>query len=355
MRKIKMGIIGLGTISENHAREIQSSTDGEIVALCTIEDDILKIKGDAYGIPECLRFLDYRQLLACGDVDAVSICTPNFLHFPMGMEAIRCSKPFLMEKPVALDRHEARILKETAEQNGIVNMVCFSYRYKAIARNAREIVRQGHLGKIYHVNVEYSQGWCIQEDIPYLWRHSKEFSGSGTLGDLGVHMIDMVRFIVGDFTRICGHTGTFVTQRKQKETDQYTSVDVDDYSNFLAELDGGIAATFAVTRYAFGRGNYQRITLYGNKGSLVYELDGNSQDLSICIGEVSQRAQDYHKIKISPRYEGCQMQSFFDLIQGKNDGLSATLEDGYKAQAVMDAILKSASEQKWISMKEMDG
>ena len=354
MRKIRMGIIGLGAISEVHAQGILSSSDAVISALCTRRLDKLLKKGEEYGIPECNRFTDYRKLLECEDVDAVSICTPNNLHYLMGMESVRCCKPFLIEKPVALNRHEAKALKESAEVNKIPNMVCFSYRYKSIARNARDILKQGHLGKIFHVNVEYSQGWCISDEMPYLWRHSKELSGSGTLGDLGVHMIDLIRFIVGDISKVCSLTGTFVNKRKTPNSDEYTSVDVDDYSNFLAELEGGIPATFAVTRYAFGRGNYQRIVIYGSKGGLIYEIDDKSQELSICIGEVSQRAQDYHKIKISPKYEGDQMQSFFDIVNGKSDGLSATMEDGYIAQVVLDAILKSSSEGRWISTEEKD-
>lgn len=354
MEKIRMGVIGLGCISNVHIDGILSSPDAELVALCDVDKSALEKMAEMYKIPVSHCFSDYIRLLECSDVDAVSICTPNSSHFDIATYAIRNKKPFALEKPITLNFDEARKLKEMAEEAAVPNMICFSYRFKAAVRFARWLIRNGHLGRIHHVYAQYLQDWAISEELPLIWRFVEESAGSGAHGDLGSHMLDMTRFLVGDFVKVCAQAGTFITKRKKICSNEYDAVNVDDYCNYMAELEGGIPATFNITRFAYGRGNYQRIEVYGSKGGLVYMLDekGDGVDtIYVCSGDLYAQAKDYHQLPVPDHFKTDQMQSFFDIVQGKGDGLAATLEDGCINQQLLDSIIESFKKEKWIHLR----
>ena len=350
-----MGVIGLGGISTAHIEGILNSPDGELVAICDIREEVLKDKGVKYGIPESRRFKNHIELLQCPDVDAVSICTPNKAHYHIAKDVIYYGKPFILEKPVTLNYQQALELKELTNSKKIPNMVAFSYRFKAALRFAKWIIEQGYLGRIFHIYVQYFQSWAINEEVPLVWRFIKEYSGSGALGDLGSHMIDIARFLIGDFVKVCGHVGTFVERRKKIGSDEYGEVDVDDYCHFMAELEDGVIGNFCITRDAYGRGNYQRVEVYGSKGGLVYNLDkkGDHIDtIEVCIGDLYGRARDYHEIPVPSQFKAEQMQSFFDIVNGKGDGLAATIDDGYVNQYIIDCILESTRLGKWVTLEK---
>jgi predicted dehydrogenase len=346
--KIRMGVIGMGGIAEGHIRGILQSNDAELVAICDVDPYTLQQKGEQHSIAK--RFTDYRELLKCSEIDAVSICTPNHMHYPIAREAIMNKKPFALEKPVSLNEQEAQELKRLADEHGVTNMVCFSYRFKGAARYAKWLIDQGHLGDIYHVYGQYLFYTSIVGNKPLLWRFRKELAGSGALGDLGSHMLDLTRFLVGDFQSVCSHTGTNISARKMLDSEEMGEVTVDDYCHFLAKLDNGVSANYSITRCAFGRFNYQRFEIYGSKGGLVYHLD-ESDTLEVCLGDVYGQSRMYQKMSIPPHFQANQMQAFFDLINGKGDGLAATLEDGVMNQRLLDTILHSAEEHKWMDLK----
>jgi predicted dehydrogenase len=349
MGKIRMGVIGTAGISRVHIDGILQSNDAELTALCDVNEGALKSAGVKYGIESKYLFTDYKRLIECLEVDAVSICTPNDSHFEIALEAVRNKKPFALEKPVTLTYQEAVELKKAVKEANIPNMVCFSYRFKAAARFARWIISQGHLGRIYHVYGQYLQSWGINEEVPLVWRFKKDISGSGALGDLGSHMLDLTRFIVGDFKKVCGHAGTYITERKIPGTNEPGKVDVDDFCHFMAELDGGISAAFAISRFAYGRGNYQRVEVYGTKGGLVYSLE-DEETIEICVGELYSNAKEYHRIPVPEKFKSNQMQSFFDIINGKGDSLAATIDDGCINQYLLDGIIKSFTNNEWVTI-----
>lgn len=349
MKKIRMGVIGLAGIGKNHIAGIQGSKDAELVALCDINRETLEKAGIKYEISDVMLFDNHMEMLLCTEIDAISICTPNDTHFPIAMDAIKLGKPFALEKPTALNTEEVRLLKDAADECGIRHMITFSYRYKTAARFARQLIADGHLGEIRHVYGQYFQGWALRPELPLIWRFDKAITGSGALGDLGSHLLDLIRFVVGDITKVSAQTGTFIETRKHLVTGLPVKVDVDDYCNVMATLSNGASATLAITRHAIGRGNYQRFEIYGTKGGLVYNLE-DSDTLDICLGTISGNAKDYHRIALPGNCKSDQMQAFFDICNGKGDGLSATLADGLANQVLLDAILESAESGTWITI-----
>ena len=151
-----------------------------------------------------------------------------------------------------------------------------------------------------------------------------------------------------------GHTGTYVHERKllPKDGEGTGKVDVDDFCNYMADMEDGVSASFQITRFGFGRGNYQRMEIYGSEGAIVYSLDAQGSgvdEIEVCSGDINADAHVFSKLPIPERYYVDQMQSFADILNGVGDGLAATIQDGQANQHVVDAIIKSAEEGTWLA------
>jgi predicted dehydrogenase len=353
MKKIfRMGVIGCGGISAGHIRGILDSPDLEIGALCDILPEKLEEKAAMCGATEDMLYSDYIAMMESGKVDAVSICTPNNMHFRMAMDAVERGIPYAVEKPMCNSEGDAaKLLAETEKQN-VKNMVCFSYRFKAAARYARDLILGGELGNLYHITGAYYQAWGLPgarggANAPLVWRFVKESTGSGALGDLGCHMLDLCRFVTGrEFTYITADTDTFIKSRKKLDSEEMGEVDVDDYINIVGQMAGRLAANVAITRYAYSRGNYQFVEVYGDKGALRYTLE-DRDTLEVNIGNEPMRiGHVWAEVPIPHKYAVSQMQCFADILNGCGDGLAACARDGLAVQRVIDGALVSAEKGK---------
>jgi len=348
MEKLKLGVIGLGGIADFHIRGIQQqSTEAELWAICDPYETKLAERGGELNIPAERRYLRHEDMLRNAEIDAVIIGTPNSSHFSVAYDAIKQGMPFALEKPITLDLKEALTLKEELEKNPIPHMVCFSYRYKSAARYARQLVSEGKLGRIHHVYSQYLQSWAISDEIPLYWRFSKEQSGSGALGDLGSHILDLHRFIVGETDSVIAHADTIVRERELPDGSGKGKVDVDDFCHVLACMENGISSSMQVSRFAYGRGNYQQIEIYGSEGALVYNLE--EQD-ALQVNLASEEG-GFRSVEIPDECRADQMQSFLKLLRGNGDGLDATVKDGYINQRSLDMIIESVDLGRWVSEK----
>ena len=358
MGTIRIGSIGIGGISRGvHLPGIAQSPDLELKAVCDIRPEAMKYARDTYGVEEKYCFADYEELIRCPEVDAIDISLPNHLHFPAAMAAVKAGKPYVLEKPVTLNADQARELARATEEAGLRSMVCFSYRYKAAARYARDLVRRGVLGRVYHVDAQYYQEWGLPKfDTPRVWRFDKKSAGSGALGDLGSHALDLVRFITGqEYESVVGHLGTFTGARPSPESGETQAVDVDDFSNYMAAMTGGIAATFRITRFGYGRGNYQYVEIYGEKGALVYTLDADGRGvdtLQACLDPLGSDNHRFVEVPVPDRYRVSQMQSFADILLGRGDGLSADIKDGLINMQAVDQIIRSGECGRWLPVEQ---
>ncbi len=349
---IRIGSIGLGGISSGvHIPGIRKSKDLELVALCDINEERLKERAAQYGIPLDHCFTDYKDLIDCPDVDAVDISTPNNVHGEIAEYAAKAGKPYDLEKPITLNKEEAKSLYDVTKDAGVKSMICFSYRYKASARYARSLIKSGRLGRIYHVNMQYYQAWGLEhKDAALVWRFVKDIAGSGSLGDLGCHALDLCEFVTGEeYDKVFAHNGTFVHERRLLEGEGKGKVDVDDYSNIFVETKSGASFSFEISRFNYGRGNYQRMEIYGEKGAIVYHLDRipGVDEIEICDETTGDK---YVPLEIPEEFKVDQMQSFADIVNGCEDGLSATIEDGLRSQILLDAILEAAEKGTWVKL-----
>jgi predicted dehydrogenase len=253
-----------------------------------------------------------------------------------------------VEKPVTNSEAEAKILADETAKANLPHMVCFSYRFVPAARYVRDIVKSGALGRLYHINGEYFQGWGLPgpgagEFGPMTWRFNKAIAGSGACGDLGCHMLDMFRFMTGrEFTKVTADMDTFITRRTTAIDKQEITVDVDDYINMLGQMEGQLAASMLITRFGYSRGNYQRIEIYGDYGALRYNLE-ESDSIEVNMGSEPMRlGRTWCPVPVPAKYRASQMQSFADVVNGCGDGLTATIRDGWVNQHIIDNLLVSA-------------
>lgn len=353
---IGIGLIGLGGITQKvHIPDLLNAGHLTIVAICDIDPEALESTRSKLGLPADCCFEDYRDLIACNEVDAVVIATPNHLHVEMALETVAAGKSYCVEKPLGLCARETAPLVKATQEAGVKSMVCFSYRYKAAARMAREMIRRGDIGKIHHISMQYLQTWGNEEaDCPLVWRFRKEYAGTGVLGDLGSHMVDFATFLTGRrFIEVTAQAATLLPTRRGIRGDGVGQVDVDDFCNFLADMEDGISASFQTTRVAYGRGNYQRFEIYGSCGALVYMLDadgGEVDTLEVCIGRAMSETGSFKQVTIPEKYRTNQMRLFEDLLLGREDGCSATVQDGYESMCVLDAIERSFNTRQWVSL-----
>lgn len=347
---VRVGIIGVGNCAQAvHVTGVRDSKGGKVVAICDIDPEKLQKVGDLLDLDEAHRFENYMDLIHCDEVDAVEICTPNHLHVPIALEAIKAGKPFQVEKPISVNKTEAQKLVDAVKENPVPNMVCFSYRYRSSVRYAKDIISRGLLGDIIQVNVEYQKDSGYWKDRPMEWRFEKKYAGTGVLGDLGVHVIDMAQFLIGDIVRVCGRTGIVIKERPIRGTDKMGKVETDDYCNFLVDFANGCSGVFSATRCAIGQGNTIRYSIFGTKGMIGFNLN-KPDEMTVCIGELDVETRGSHVIKVPAKYKVLQEQTFVDMVAGKECQYLPTVEDGLKCQKILDAVLESSEHSCWVEV-----
>jgi len=270
---INFGLIGCGWITENvHIPGLLLSPDARLITACDSVEAVLKRVSEKFSIPNFTTH--YEDILADDRIDAVIIATPNNLHKPIAMEAIKAGKHILCEKPLGLDLEECSALVDAVKDTDLINVVSFLYRFVPAMRYLKYLVEADAFGEIRHFRANYLQH---VPEIYLGWRSDPKQNGeSGALGDVGVHLIDFARYLVGDFHSVTGWVKTFLTERYNPQTDTQIPCTVDDAAGYFAEFSNGATGVFEVTRLAIGRGcgrmDYQSLEVNGTKGSAVYLL-----------------------------------------------------------------------------------
>jgi predicted dehydrogenase len=234
---------------------------------------------------------DWRRLVERDDIHLVDVCTPGDGHAEIAIAALEAGKHVLCEKPLANTVEEAVAMVQAAEKaaaHGVRSMVAFNYRCVPALALARRLILAGRVGTIRHVRAHYLQDWIVDPEFPLVWRLQKDKAGSGALGDLGAHIVDLAQFVTGDLlTGASALTETFVKERPLPEgsAGRWASsgaaatgpVTVDDCALFLGRFAGGAVASFEATRFAAGRKNGLRIEVNGSAGSLAFDFESMNE------------------------------------------------------------------------------
>ena len=349
MKTIKIGIIGVGGIAKKHIKELISYEDVKIVAICDVDPKAIAEKNAQLQLPAEKCYENYMDLINDPDVDAVEICTPNYLHAPMAMAALEAGKPVNLEKPIAMSYEEALKILDAEEKSNAFGMTCFSYRFKPAVRYAKHLVDTGAIGRIVGVNVAYLKSSAFWEGRRLEWRFVKEYAASGVIGDLGVHLIDLAQLLAGEVTSLCATQQTVVKERQRLDSDEIAPVETEDQCSFIAKFAGGAEGSFHITRCAIGHANTIRYDVYGEKGSLSFDLNDPTV-LGVCYGDGDPKDLKIQTVSVPKEFYLEQERAFVDAVKGVHNPLFPTLSHGAQGQRVVDAILRSAAERRWIDV-----
>jgi len=309
-------------------------------------------------------YTDWRAMLDNDDIQLFDNGGPNDTHADPCILAAERGKHILCEKPLARTADEAQSMVEAVQKAGVKNMVAFNYRFVPAIRQIRKLVDSGLLGQIYHFRAVYLQEWVMAHyDLPMIWRLQKSVAGSGALGDLGAHIIDLGRYLVGEIKSVSGLTRTFIDERPWDDGTM-GKVDVDDAFTALLEFDNGAIGTVEASRFAAGRKNGQRLEINAEKASIVFNLERLNELEIVWVGDEPAEAQGFRNVLVSepfhPWWENWWPQghmigwehTFVHEITHLldcfvNDGdvapIGADFVDGYRNSVICDAILESAA------------
>src|ERR1700682_2261715 len=217
---------------------------------------------------------DWRRLMDDRKIDIVDICTPNDSHCEIAIAAAKAGKSILCEKPLARSVAEAEKMARAVKQARVVNMVCHNYRRIPAIALARQMIERGELGEVFHFRARYAQDWIVDPKFPLVWRLQSNVAGSGALGDIFSHIVDLARYLVGEFKEVCAITETFVKQRPLKAGSRKKArVTVDDAVTSIGRFRNGGLASLEATRFAPGRKNSITLEINGSAGSLFFDLE----------------------------------------------------------------------------------
>ncbi|MPY79535.1 MAG: gfo/Idh/MocA family oxidoreductase [Actinophytocola sp.] len=318
---------------------------------------------------------DWQALIARDDVGLVDICTPGDTHAEIAIAALAAGKHVLCEKPLANSVAEAERMAEAADKaqaDGVRAMVGFTYRRVPALALARRLVLDGRIGTLRHVRAQYLQDWLTNPDAPYSWRLDRQRAGSGALGDIGAHVIDLTQFLTSEqITGVSATMDTFVTERPLPGGGTGT-VTVDDAAVFLGRFSGGAMATFEATRYATGRKNAIRIELNGTEGSLAFDFE-DMNTLRFFDASAPTETQGFTRVLVTEPthpylgawwppghllgYEHGFSHQAADLLTAIADGTDPepSFADGLRVQRVIAAVQASAAAQsRWVPVADDD-
>src|SRR5262249_53430181 len=256
----------------------------ELVAVCDAVEASAAAAAQEFGVASWGA--DYRAIVARPDVDVVSIATPNVFHEEISIAALQAGKHVMCEQPLGMDYAGALRMAEVARRGGRRTAVNFRYRWVPAARFLFDLVRAGEVGAVRHLYMNYLNGARANPETPIRWRLSRAQAGSGVLGDLGSHMIDFAHVLAGPVRRVSAHLRTFTTERPVEGGGRAAGA-VDPACTLILEFASGAQGVVTCSGCAPGRGNHQRVELYGTDGAAIYEIerwDRGGDHLAVCLG-----------------------------------------------------------------------
>ena len=323
----------------------------------------------------------WEKLVRRDDIDAIDITTPSNFHKEIAIGAAEEGKHIFCEKPLALNLKDARKMLEAVEKHGVKHQIGFNYRFAPAVQLAKKLIDEGKIGKIYHFRGLYLQDWIIDPNFPLVWRLDKKIAGSGSHGDLGAHLIDLARFLIGDFQRVIGMNKTFIKKRpivdkmeglsgKAKENAQMGEVTVDDATLFLAEFKNGALGSFEATRFAAGHKNGMSFEINGSKGSIKFEFE-RMNELQYYSTEDDEGLQGFRLIQVTEPvhpyagawwpaghvigYEHTFVHELYEFIEAIANDKPAIPDfyDGVKCSQVLEAVDLSIEENSWVEVDSL--
>jgi len=376
--QIGIGMIGYAFMGKAHVNAYKKipyiywppSAIPRLIAICGRSEERVREAAKRYGFER--YYTDWKDLVEDPDVQILDNGGPNNLHAEPSIAALEMGKHVICEKPLARNSKEAKMMLETALKSSAKNMVAFNYRFVPAIRLAKELIEDGTLGEIYHFRARYLQEWIMDPNFPMVWRLRKDVSGSGALGDIGSHIIDLARFLIGEPKSVSAIVKTFIKERPaESDPSKKEIVDVDDAFVSVVEFQNGAIGTLEASRFCAGRKNHQVIEVNGSKGSLVFNLE-RMNELEIYLNNDRKEIMGFRDVLVTESYHPFwdkwwphghiigwehifvhELYHFIDCIINNKpvEPYGATFLDGYRCAVICDAILESSETGKRVEIK----
>jgi predicted dehydrogenase len=371
MATVNVALIGYAFMGKAHSNAWRQVTPffsprltPHLKVICGRTPGKVKAAALAYGWEEAAT--DWEQVVGREDIDIVDIVTPGGSHAEIAIAAARAGKVVLCEKPLANTVREAERMLAAVEKAGVLHMICHNYRRAPAVMLAKELIASGQLGEIRHYRGTYLQDWVTDPAFPLVWRLDKNKAGSGALGDIAAHSIDLARFLVGEIGEVAGDLKTFITTRPLPDNPKKRGrVTVDDAAAALVRFQGGAIGTIEATRMAPGRKNYNRFEINGSRGSLAFDLE-RMNELELYLESDPRRVRGFRRILVTESthpyikawwppghiigYEHTFTHTMYDLLEGIAEERlpQPNFVDGLRNQRVMAAIEKASQTRRWV-------
>jgi predicted dehydrogenase len=368
-KTLNIGLIGhkfMGKAHSNALRTLGMFFDPGVAVhmktLCGVEDDIQET-AQKYGWAGFEK--DWRKVVSDPGIDVIGIASPGFTHADIAVAAAKNGKHILCEKPLANTLEEAVRMEEAARISGIRSLVNFVYRRVPAVCLAKQMIDSGQIGEIYHFKATYQQEWAGLPETPYVWRFDKKMAGAGSMADKGAHVIDLARFLVGDFATVAGASDIFVKERYENDG-KSRPVTTDDVAMFIARFKNGAMGIFETSRIAIGHKNDLALEVNGSRGCIRFHLerlnelevylmeDGNAQGFKTILA--TEAAHPYMKNWWPAGHiigwEHLFVHQYYEFFKGiaQESDIKPDFTDGRKVQQVITCVEKASSQKSWVDI-----
>lgn len=384
MKKLNIGLIGAGFMAKAHSAAYATMPMFFWPApaipvkktICDITEESARDAASRFGFEKYTT--NWREVIENPEIDIIDIATPNDMHAEIAIAAAKAGKHIFCEKPIARTTDEALAMLEAVKQSGVKNMLAFNYRRTPAITLAKKFIDEGAIGKILNFRGTYLQDWSADPLTPLSWRFQKKIAGSGTLGDIGTHVVDIARYLVGEIDEVCGTLKTYITERpiqhdvqdklgsvKMEQNAEKAPVDVDDEVAFLLKFRNKAMGSIEATRNGWGRNNFITFEIHGETGSIFFNYE-RRDELKVYFASDPADRRGFRTIYTGPAhpngdalwpipalgigYSETKIIECHDFLKAivENTDASPNFEDGYKIELICDAIIKSSLERKWI-------
>jgi predicted dehydrogenase len=378
--EVGVGMLGYAFMGKAHANAYKTipymiyppPAVPKLIAVCGRNEEAVAEAQKRYGYEG--YYTDWRKMLEDDRIQLFDNGGPNNAHAEPCIAAAEAGKHIICEKPLGRTAEESKLMLDAVEKAGVKHAVAFNYRFVPAIRQIKELIDSGALGTIYHWRAVYLQEWIMPHyNAPKWWRMDKNVAGSGAIGDLGAHIIDLAHFLMGGVKTLSANTATFIKERPlPDDPDTMSPVDVDDAFVTIAEFENGALGTFECTRFGLGRKNYNCFEINGEKASIHFNLERFNEFDIYYRDHKPKETAGWTNVLVSESYHpwweywwphghiiGWEHTFIHELthlldsiVNDKPVGpYGATFMDGYRASVICDAIVESAAKKKQVDIK----
>lgn len=390
MKQINVGLIGGGFMGKAHSLAYSA------VPMFFWPTELMPVKhtvaefNDKMAHEAATRFGfanstgDWKTIVQDPEIDLVDIATPNNSHAEIAIAALKAGKHVICEKPLAKTVQEAAAMYEAARESNAVNMVAFNYRRTPAVALAKRYIDEGAIGRIVNFRATYLQDWSADPASPLSWRFQKDIAGSGAIGDILTHVLDMARYLTGEITEVSAITNHIITERplqssgadslgnsKGGDDAPMGKVDVEDEVMSLLKFANGAIGSVEATRNAWGRNNFITLEIHGTEGSIAFNYE-NRDELQVCFKSDGDDRRGFRTVYTGPNHPNghglwpipalgigygetkiIEAHDLFVAIAG-GEPVRPDFGDGYQVALIDDAISKSAQTGAWTKVPQLD-